>query len=79
MHYTSTLETLESLLISNTCVAHTTSELWQSSTPMLRLIVLGFAHSSEQDALFSLSQLLKLPYRLITQVVQRPLKVSQML
>ena len=44
-------------------------ELRRSSTPWLRLIVLGIAHGSQQGALFTLRQLLCMPYRWITRVL----------
>ena len=51
------------------CVSHTESDLWRSSNHWLRLALLGIAHGSQQCALFTLSQLLRVPYGLIRRVL----------
>ena len=79
MDYTSTLETLESSEWIFPGVQNTELEVGRSSTPWLRLVVLATAAESQQDALFTLSQLLSIPYRWITRVLYRPLKVYRML
>ena len=60
-------------------VPNTESELGLSSTCLLRLVIMGIAHFSQRSTLFTLSQLLSMPYRCITQVLWRPLKVSGIL
>ena len=60
MDYTSTLETLEDFWMTLSWCS-TKFELGRSSTPWLRLVVLGIADGSEQCALFTLSQLLSMP------------------
>ena len=50
-------------------VSHAESELRRSSTPWLRLVVLDIAHGSQQCALFTLSQVLRVPSKLITRVL----------
>ena len=63
MHDTSALETLEGFSNVLARVQYTNSELWQYSTPWLRLtiVILGIAHCSQQGALFTVSQLLSIP------------------
>ena len=79
MDYTITLETLESFWMAfSRCFEHRVGA-WAILYPWLRLVVLGIAQRSQEDALFTLSQLLRIPYRWITRVLYRPLKVSQML
>ena len=61
MHDTSTLETLEGFSNVLARVPYTKSELWQSSTPWLTLVILGIAHCSQQGAFFTVGQLLSMP------------------
>ena len=61
MHDTSALQTLEGFSNVIARVPYTKSELGQSSTPWLTLLILGIAHCSEQGALFTVSQLLSIP------------------
>ena len=61
MHDTSALETLEGFSNVLARVPYTKSELGRSSTPWLTLIILGIAHCSQQSALFTVSQLLRIP------------------
>ena len=61
MHHTNDLETLEGFSNVLTRVPYTKSELWQSSTPWLTLVILGIPHCSQQGALFTVSQLLSIP------------------
>ena len=63
MNYTSTVQTFEGFWISLSCVSNTKSELKRSSTPWLRLVVLGIAHGGQEGALFALSQLFSILYR----------------
>ena len=58
MHDTTALETLEGFSNVFARVPYTKSELRQSSTPWLMLVILGIAHCSQQGALFTVSQLL---------------------
>ena len=69
MHDTSAVETLEGFSNVLARVPFTKSEFGQSSTPWLRLVVLRIARGSQQGALFTLSQLLSIPYRWITRVL----------
>ena len=75
--YSCTVVNIQPLLYPG--VPNTESELWQSSSAWLTLVVLVIAHGSQQGALFTLSQLLSIPYRWITRVFYRQLKVSRML
>ena len=61
MHDASALETLEGFSNVLANVPYTKSELWQSSTPWLMLVILGIAHCSQQGGLFTVSQLLSIP------------------
>ena len=61
MHDTSALQTLQGFSNVIARVPYTKSELGQSSTPWLTLLILGIAHCSEQGALFTVSQLLSIP------------------
>ena len=61
MHDSSALETLEGFLNVLARVQYTKSELGQSSTPWLTLVILGIAHCSQQGALLAVSQLLSIP------------------
>ena len=54
MHYTTALETLEGFSNVLARVQYTKSNLRESSTPWLMLVILGIAHCS-QNALCSLS------------------------
>ena len=56
MHYTSALEALEGFSNVLGCVPKNISELGRSSTPWLRLVVLGISHGSQQGTLFTVSQ-----------------------
>ena len=80
MHYTSTLETLESFSsalsrfsedrVGAWAILYSfVTELGRSSCPWLKLVVLGIAHGSREGTLFTLSILLSLPYRWITRVL----------
>ena len=62
MDYMSNLQTLESFSNVLGGVPHNKSELGRSSTPWLRLVVLGISHGSQQGTLFNVSQLLSTPY-----------------
>ena len=69
MHYTSTLETLESFWNPlSMCFAHRVGAL-AILYALVRLLVLGIAYGSQQFTLFTLSQLLRVPYRLIARVL----------
>ena len=69
MHYTSALETLESFWLAlSRCSEHRVGA-WAIFSPLLRLVVLGITHGSQEGALFTLSQLLSMPYRWMTQVL----------
>ena len=69
MHYSSSLETLESFW-NPLCMGYANRVgALVILYPLLRLVVLGIAHDSQQCALFSLNQLLSMPYRWITQVL----------
>ena len=61
MHHTNDLETLEGFSNVLARVPYTKSELGQSSTPRLTLVILGIPHCSQQGALFTVSQLLSIP------------------
>ena len=61
MHATSAIETLESFSDVLARVPYTNSELGQSSTPWLTLVILGIAHCSQKGAFFTVSQLLSIP------------------
>ena len=60
MHDTSALETLEGFSNVLVRIPYTKSELVQSSTTWLMLVILGIAHCSQQGALFTVSQLLSI-------------------
>ena len=61
MHDTSALETLEGFSNVLARVPYTKSELGQSSTPWLTLVILGIAHCIKKGTLFNVSQLLSIP------------------
>ena len=62
MEYMSNLLTLEGFSNVFGGVPNNKSELGRSSTPWLKLVVLRITHGSQQGALFTLSQLLSMPY-----------------
>ena len=69
IEYMSNLETLEGF--SNAlarCSKHRIGA-WGILYPLVKLLVLGIARGSQQGALFTLSQLLSMPYRWITRVL----------
>ena len=61
MHDTSALETLDGFSNVLARVPYTKSELGQSSTPWLTLVILGIAHCNQKGTLFNVSQLLSIP------------------
>ena len=61
MHDTSALETLEGFSNVFARVPYTKSEVGQSSTLWITLVILGIAHCSQQGAVFTVSQLLSIP------------------
>ena len=76
MDYTSTLKTLKDFwMILSLCSEHQVG-VWAILSPMAQVSSPG-PHGSQQGALFTLSQLLIIPYRWITRVLSRPLKVSR--
>ena len=69
MDYTSTLETMKVSGLLYPGVSYTELDLGQSSTPWLWLVVLEIPHGSQQGALFTLSELFNITYRLIMRVL----------
>ena len=69
MDYTSALETLDDFLMILSWYSEHQVGVWAILSLWLSLVVPGITHGSQQSALFTLSQLLSMPYRWITRVL----------
>ena len=69
MDYTSTLEVLENFWMAlSRCSKHPVGA-WAILYHLVKVRFLGIAHGSQQGALFTLTELLSITYRWITQVL----------
>ena len=69
MDYTSTLETLESFWMAlSRCSEHRVGA-WAILYPLVNVSCPGIDHGSQQGALFTLNQILSMPYGWITRVL----------